>query len=1004
MAYEDAATFLARALPWPPLAALQPEWFVNIHTPRTYKGKTAFGGRACTTVREAINYIGWIQGDPARATDVYVCMSAQHIAKSKIDRRGRSYWTVVRGINNACWHKSFYVDIDVKPTGFPDPGTAMAELGQFVDAVGLPMPSYIVASGSGGCHVHWVIDEPVVTARWLPVAQALVSAMRHHQFAVDYPCTTDAARLLRVPNTFNYKHKPPAPVELRYADTEYTLDRIESVLLTYKSTLPVRQLSVNTDKKARSTLPPGFGPIAGNLPFRELAPNQDEALPPLPSLLALSKACPFVDQAVITGGRGYPQPLWYETAKLAFHTSKGVQALHDMAVNHADYTVQKNNELYERIVRERTPENKYGWPLCATLEAAGARECPACPWKIARRTDGKSPFHFVGEDYHHPLGQQPTPTVTPEVTSTFGALPDRYYYKPDATVWIDLEVKDKDSNLQIVPTQVCPHPIRNLKPIEDTPSWKVMFETCVAQHDWVPIIVPTNKIKDMRAFIEILSGPGMVMELYHYKFLEAMLTSFVQQLRERKEHTIPAEPLGWSMAADGTNGDAFVFGGIRHNCKGNTPAMIINPAIKNQYTPRGELEPWRRAMKMINDMHRPALEALIAAAFGAVFVEFTGERGLTICGCGNTGVYKSTSMRVGQTIYGSLKGLLAVDETPISVNSKLGHLRNLPVLWDEVHTQEAAIAMAKLMFSLGQGKSRQRSGRDGEVKDVNEWATLMIVASNSSLIAVADDYAKTTAAGLYRVFEFVVPTSQSSTGYTNEAGRILHALNYNYGMAGAILAQWLGKNAGIMLDLVQSSKFDVEKELGSNHGERNWIAAVTSIILGAGAANQLQLAQFDLVALKDFLYKEFDRLRHYRDNSGSDIERLENVREILSTFLNRNRRGFLWTDIMPIGPGKPQRATIANIEQVKNANRLVAQWAQQQNVMRIDQASFNEFLKQEHWVRQTIHQGLKNKFGMKNIRGTIGSGTEGPWKSWNVAADLLQFDLTHPDLQGIVEQ
>src|SRR5262252_7966235 len=124
MAYEEASTFLAHVVPWPPLLAPQPEWFINIHTPSFHKttGKIGWGGRACTTVREAVNYIQWVttrtpdpKEDWLTPGDIYVCMSAQRLAKAKQGKGGRTYYAAVRGKPNAVLHKSFYVDIDVKP-------------------------------------------------------------------------------------------------------------------------------------------------------------------------------------------------------------------------------------------------------------------------------------------------------------------------------------------------------------------------------------------------------------------------------------------------------------------------------------------------------------------------------------------------------------------------------------------------------------------------------------------------------------------------------------------------------------------------------------------------------------------------------------------------------------------------------------------------------------------------------------------------------------------------
>ena len=72
-----------------------------------------------TSVNDAINFIEWKLSDPKRAGDLYVCMSGQRVAKAKTNKAGRTYWTAVRGVHNALWHKGFYVDIDVKEGGTP---------------------------------------------------------------------------------------------------------------------------------------------------------------------------------------------------------------------------------------------------------------------------------------------------------------------------------------------------------------------------------------------------------------------------------------------------------------------------------------------------------------------------------------------------------------------------------------------------------------------------------------------------------------------------------------------------------------------------------------------------------------------------------------------------------------------------------------------------------------------------------------------------------------------
>src|SRR5262245_17394164 len=123
MAHDDAAQFLARVVPWPLAGADPPEFFVNIHAPLLVKDKPKplWGGRAVQTMREALNFIDWVkrrhaeqQDDdwPKYTGDLYVCMSAQRMAKGKVGKGGRPYYTAVRSDLNALWHKSFFVDVD----------------------------------------------------------------------------------------------------------------------------------------------------------------------------------------------------------------------------------------------------------------------------------------------------------------------------------------------------------------------------------------------------------------------------------------------------------------------------------------------------------------------------------------------------------------------------------------------------------------------------------------------------------------------------------------------------------------------------------------------------------------------------------------------------------------------------------------------------------------------------------------------------------------------------
>jgi hypothetical protein len=85
-----------------------------------------------------------------------------------------------------------------------------------------PRPPIVVRSGSAANrHAYWPLAEPLV-----PRDAEAANARLANALGAD-PAATDAARILRPPHTRNFKHHPPAPVELeRLVDDRKMADEI----------------------------------------------------------------------------------------------------------------------------------------------------------------------------------------------------------------------------------------------------------------------------------------------------------------------------------------------------------------------------------------------------------------------------------------------------------------------------------------------------------------------------------------------------------------------------------------------------------------------------------------------------------------------------------------------------------------------------------------------------------------------------------------------------------
>jgi hypothetical protein len=190
-------------------------------------------------------------------TDVYFCLSGQ--------RDGAR-----RSGENAITFKSLWLDLDVKDKGYADLQEAKAAIHRFLAATGLPEPSVLVASG-GGLHVYFSFVEPIKPDRWQPLAAALVAAAEENSLRLDTGCTTDRARLLRVPGTENWKTgEARAVMVVGGTCLEYAVEAFEKALAPFTGvgtlahrSAPIFLISGGQLASCFSNLPPDNALSAG---------------------------------------------------------------------------------------------------------------------------------------------------------------------------------------------------------------------------------------------------------------------------------------------------------------------------------------------------------------------------------------------------------------------------------------------------------------------------------------------------------------------------------------------------------------------------------------------------------------------------------------------------------------------------------------------------------------------------------------------------------------------
>lgn len=943
-------TYLTRALPW------LNGCYVNIHWtvpnpkfdptkpphPKTNR-PTFLNGQAVHTVDEAVALLAFLQTRP-NTRDVYACQASQREAQSvevKTKTGTRNVLKAVRNQANAAGFRAIFLDLDVKPSTYPTTKDALLALKNFCTDCGLPTPSMLVFSGTGGAHVYWTFDRPVTPEEWTPMANALAEAQRRHGLMTDLACTTDAARILRVPGTLNHKAPSPLPVSLGFAQPgDYPVDVMQAALAPYMGAT-VHRLPPNPKAKATAHV---NDELSGGI----------SSGPPI-DIDTVAQSCGFVSEGLTTGGKSFGNPLWNLATLLSVFAlaqdGDGRVVAHRMAKGHPAYTQAETDALYDRKVQEREGNN-VGWPSCNAIANAGCTACGTCPL----RPLNKSPLSF-GKPYIAPIlplpAQVTAGAAVPPPTSQ--DLPHGYMRDPQGRV------------IHIVPQ---PDGTNSMRVVSD---YK-LFDGWLEENPYVlhfttqvgnplrdrPITISFEKLQS-REYAKHLAMQGMVVLGAHEKTLKEFLLSWIAKLQTVKGAVVSTQPYGWSVSNGKLEG--FVYAGQMWGPNGTKPSAATSPILEAQFKPTGEMQPWRDAADLIIGQQRPAINAIIATSFAAPLMRFTGKEGTLVSAySAASGVGKSAAQAIAASVWGHSKTTRkGLEDTQLSTQEWIASLRNLPLYWDELKDRRSTEQFVKTVFALSRGVGKGRLNSSAEIKAQGTWQTMMVVSSNESMMDAVSAQVRSSEAGILRVFEFTVegrPPTDMPYGYVD---KLVAATQENYGHAGLVYAQFLGNNAARVAKEVEECQAKIATILNAPPEERFWVASITCILMGARYANELGLTKFNLGAMMKFLGDAVKAMRQtHRSATITNLSDEKALSTVFGTFLSEHRaRGTLLTNKIPMGSGRPAPGSITVLSDVSRLDHVVVRIARDQNLVLVDEGYFKEWLRRNGYAPSAVVEAMR---------------------------------------------
>lgn len=977
--WNAVSAFMATVVPWP--GSPNEPGYVNLQTSYVDR-KTADGkkngkypvaaGKPFRDVGQLVSRAAWVNGT-TQFKDVWYCLSLQ--SQTKPDPHNPGKLKAVRAAANALAIKAIWVDVDVKPDGYATIEDALKALIQFREKVGLPPFSALVGSGSG-VHAYWISDVPLSPTEWAPYAHGLKALLLQEGIKCDAGLTTDIARILRVPGTFNHKTDPPKPVQLlniplvvyNFPEALAFLTSIAPVVPAPGGVKPAQSLFAEGADMAAFKQGPAFK-VEG--PGLEAGIDKfDDVLLPIGPIF---KECGFYGHALKTGGADYGNELWMLSVLGSTFMENGNAVAHAISQGHETYSAADTQALYDRKVAERA-ERGIGYPSCAAIAGAGCKACATCPL-FAK---GKSPLNIRA-----PVTAAVTARHTNLTPQTKGAqdlmLPVGYDLNPEGFICKVVEV-EQDGEL-LPPTFMQLFLSRLSDPWVQSDPDSLNFTTTV---DKGHVFQASIKHEEMQGAMElgrVLAKNKVKTYPDNKRLLEHFLVSWLAKLHEAAAAQ-QALPFGWYK--EGTDVRGFVFAGRLMKDDGSEiPCGVGDAKLRSIFHPTGDIAHWYDACETITNQQRSELNAIIALSFAAPLTALVGKNAMTLCAYGESGAGKTAAYSVGVSVWGhSKKGKSVSHSTFNQVMKLMGELSNLPLYWDEIKDEKAQAAVYDFIYNASDGVEKGRLKSDTSMQDRGTWQTQMMMAANISFVDFVTRKNPEHAAGVSRVLEYHVTKVDTGPGRISatDADVIFDKLMTSYGQMGLVYAKHLAMNhAAIKQRCIVACK-QVEADLQATAEERFWVAQVGTLVVGAELANELG-CKIDPIQLKDFLYRVYRENRYKRQTMLAIAGKRDTTESIMTAYFDKVQASDLaiWTSGMVGVQGRPNVCTVIrapkDLRNVALTTAVAARWDVLGRTLYVDRQHLVDFLSEANIGVSTFLDSLKKEYGMTMKRLRLGGGT-----------------------------
>ena len=818
--------------------------------------------------------------------------------------------------------KAFWLDVDCKNKDplkdYANKEDGIKAIQAFCARHSFSRPT-IVDSGNGW-HVYWILDTEVTKDEWQPTADKLKSLCLNDGLRIDPACTADSARILRIPDTQNYRFDPPSAVELKIEGKPVMFEAFTGLVDLGLSTINVKpslRIAGTPTKKEMSAV------------TKALIGNTSSSFKKIVKRSCAGTGCEQLLHGV-TEQATIDEPFWRAVLSVAQHCNDSTTAIHLASNQHPDYDYDAT------LAKAGQTKGPY---TCATFDSLRGNVCHTCP-------------HFSKITSPIQLGNEVQAVTAPVTVST---APIQVTQKATIEAKEETPIEDVGSvdmakidaslasfykNKDIVTIPVPPMPyIRGPKgglykrtKLDDGTFDDIMIyddDLYVYARLWDPeekqvlacrlhtpldgvrvFNIPLKSVGSRDKLRELICSQGVAATDKTIAEISLYLIALTKEIGRMHNEEKARTQMGWQE--DGT----FVVGSREYSKNGirNCPPSNATSNYQAMFRMEGEMSEWRKVVDIYNAPGFEVHQFIFYMALSSPLLKAMNHPGmLTTLISDESGIGKTTLGMLCNSVWGHPREMLSMPHDTINATvNRMGVFNSVSLFLDEF-TNKTPEVCSDIVYMATMGRGKNRSTITG-VERVNNttWNLNSFATANAALRDKLGSLKASAEGENMRLFEFdmrgtpVIPKDIADSTFP--------LMQNNFGLAGHFLASWLVENVDNLRPMVERVQRNMDLKFKFTSKERNWSMSVACAYTLAYVAKELGIHNFPIQDNIEAMVKQIGRMRGEVEQSITHFDAL------ISDFLVENHSYILVVDGLPDANG------LLSPPRNRSINKIVARY------------------------------------------------------------------------------